>query len=379
MREIKYASIGKAVLIRMVGLQENYKDDQKLDRKKSGCFSCPHFGDSLKDHNCAACTACQKKVFFSPYINEQNRFGYQAPQSLCAMKLFLYLHFCSVTKSGAIEDISISSLAKRLNISQRNIHYCLKKLANDGYIVYGHNEEGPGHYSVFLTGYDDYFKEANVGGRGYIVFSAECFNELFQVESVNQMRLYLRMYINIDNRKTLPVSTETFLTDSRSAKEISRYFPAYFKQGKVIKLLEVNTPLFSFYETDGKIQYTLNKNYYGDLQKKEYYGYCLDSITSYIQDIGDNLKEYMDYKAPVRILPDALIRQAIKARSSGSTLFIGMNDNEAEDLASLATQYSYDEVKTKLDFLWANNSLSSLKGHYGEYIRCLLENRLYAA
>lgn len=132
MREIKYASIGKAVLIRMVGLQENYKDDQKLDRKKSGCFSCPHFGDSLKDHNCAACTACQKKVFFSPYINEQNRFGYQAPQSLCAMKLFLYLHFCSVTKSGAIEDISISSLAKRLNISQRNIHYCLKKLGCNG-------------------------------------------------------------------------------------------------------------------------------------------------------------------------------------------------------------------------------------------------------
>ena len=78
-------------------------------------------------------------------------------------------------------------------------------------------------------------KKRTEGGRGYIVFSAECFNELVQVESVNQMRLYLRMYLNIDNRKTLPVSTETFLTDSAAQRRSHDTFPLILQQGKGYK------------------------------------------------------------------------------------------------------------------------------------------------
>lgn len=379
MRETKYASIGKAVLIQMVGLQENYKDSEQLDRKKSGCFTCPHFGVSLKNPGCAACAACTSKSFSSRYINEKNRYGYQPPQTLCGMKLFLYLHFCSVTKAGAIADIYIPTLSDKLGISQRNIHYCLQRLENDGYLVYGRNDGGPGHYAVFLRCYEDYFKNANEGGRGYVTLSLECMDELCNVSSINQMRLYIRMYINIDDRKSLPFSIETFLTDSRSVKDLSRYFPSYFKQGKVINLLKRDTSLFSFCENSGQVSYTLNKDFYGDLQKRDYHDSCLISIQSYIQETNNDLKGYMDYNVSAIALPKELIQQAIKARGSGKPLFIGMEDNEAEDLASIATQYGYDIILEAIKILWAENPLPSLKGHYGEYIRHILENRLRAA
>lgn len=379
MRETRYASVGKAVLIRMIGLQENYKDTKMLDRKKSGCFSCPHFGESLKNPECSHCAACRSKTYSSSYINENNRYGYQPPQSLCAMKLFLYLHFCSVTGSGVIEDVSISALSEKIGISQRNIHYCLKHLERDEYIAYGRNGYGPGHYSVILKDYENYFKKANEGGRGYLTLSLDCLKKLLLSHSVNQMRLYLRLYVNIDDRKALPFTRETFLSDSRNTRELSRYFPAYFKQGKVLRLLDIKTDLFSFSEQDGQVSYTLRQEFFGDLSKQEYKNECYSSLKSYVEDANLQIKRYMAYEATADTIPKELIQQAIHARMSGSACFIGVEDHDLQDLAAIATQYGYDITFSTLKQLWASNPLASLKNHYGEYTRYLIEGQPNAA
>lgn len=379
MRETKYASIGKSVLIRMIGLQENHKDTKMLDRKKSGCFSCPHFGESLKDPECDHCAACGSKVYSSSYINENNRYGYQHPQSLCAIKLLLYLHFCSVTGAGVIEDVSISRLSEKIGISQRNIHYCLKRLERDGYIAYGRNGYGPGHYSVILKGYENYFKKASEGGRGYLTLSLDCLKKLLLSHSVNQMRLYLRLYVNIDDRKALPFTRETFLSDSRNTRELSRYFPAYFKQGKILKLLDIKTDLFSFSEQDGQVSYTLRQEYYGDLSKQEYRNECYLSLQSYVESANEQIRQFMGYEANASSLPEELVHQAIQARMSGSPCFIGIEDHDLDDLAAIATQYGYDTTLSTLKQLWASNPLASLKNHYGKFTRYLIEGQPIAA
>lgn len=379
MRETRFASLGKAVLIRMVGLQENYKEAKKLDRKKSGCFSCPHFEESLKNPECSACAACKTRIYSSTYINENNRYGYQHPQSLCSMKLFLYLHFCAVTKIGAIEDIYIPALSEKLEISQRNIHYCLDKLERDGYLAYGKNDEGPGHYCVLLKGYEEYFKKATEGGRGYVTLSLDCMKELLKAETINQMRLYLRLYVNIDDRKALPFSQETFLTDNKSARELSRYFPAYFKSGKVKKLINEQTKIFSFKEKDGQIRYTLRQDFYGELSKREYKEESYISIQSFIENTNEAIKDFMAYNSPASTLPPELMQQALKARGSGTAFYISIEEAELDDLSLLATQYGCEETLDTIKTLWADNPVASLAGHYGEYTRYLLEGKLCAA
>ncbi len=379
MLENNFASIGKSVLIHAIGIQDNYKISHELDRKASGCFSCPNLKASLKQPTCAKCSACPNRKFKDDaYVNEKNRYGYQPSLSMCSIKLFTYLHFF-VTGSGVIEDLQIREAAEKLHMSSRSIHNSLKYLQQNDYIVYQKNY--PGSYFVVLNQFEDYFKKANEGGRGYLIFSRDFFHDVIaKATTVNELRLSIRMYLNIDEKKYYPIQPYSYLTDSRKITDICRYFPHYVKPVHVRDMIRKISSVFTVRQDEGAVIYSLNQNYFGELQKNSYKDDCKVLLEEQLSSWNQVLETFFDRKSSITALPDHLVHHVVTAKVQNSKIHFHLSDKDMEDLLQLSVQYGYERMLIHLQtVLKKERSFSSLSGHYGEYVRISIEGSLCAA
>lgn len=52
-----------------------------------------------------------------------------------------------------------------------------------------------------LMEYKDYAKTAREGGRGYATFNKEFLDEIMQITDINQLRVFLRIALDLDTKK----------------------------------------------------------------------------------------------------------------------------------------------------------------------------------
>lgn len=232
---LPYASIGKVNIIPALGLARNISE---VDRKTSGCLSCPVYAAMLRgeavEEKCAAC-----KTKRTLYQNETTRYRYKDPLTKAELFVFLVLHLYGPSSTGVVTDVSAVRLAEECKIAPKTAYEALNGLIAKGYLHL--NKDIRGAYTALISDYESYFLPANKGGRGYSVLTKEIFDQLLTIKgSINALRYTLRSYLNIELDAAKHFDHD--LVHSESLKQALSYLPGYFRPYNLRRILKEELP-----------------------------------------------------------------------------------------------------------------------------------------
>lgn len=354
----EYARIGRAPLVKAVGLQQNhktYEEFTELDRVRSGCFACPNYRNidfeeympeetRIQAH--CQCDSCPNRVYKTvvkeKYVNEKNIFGYAPRLKAIAIKLLVLYHFMEPSEQGIIHGVSFSEIAETLNCTSRSIRNANETLQDYGYLYC--TSTGDHKYQIYIPDYKTYHLPANQGGRGYITMNKEFFNEIAQIKDLNQLRLSLRILLDVDTN----LDAETTPTVKHTYSSLRKYLPRYCKPGIIRNALKSMSALLQLTEKeDSTIRITLLDKFHGRRQRDN--------------SVDENVQKLKDFFKP--IIAEANSRNALELRGvkqnpyindfvrvhttpAGKTLHmpIGIQESDYTDLANLCITYPFELV-----------------------------------
>lgn len=372
----QYASIGKLALKNAIGLQKNrkeieYKTVSKLDEKASGCFECPIYSRKqiFKAHPesseyyaaCQACANCSHCIYSTvieervKYINEKNRFGtkigYSETLKTNGLKLFLVLHMMHPNRFGHIFNLSISGLKEILGCDRKTILANLEKLKEYQYIQYVASEKR-GCVNVIITGYESYFKPAQEGGRGYMVFSLELVKALLEIKDLTALRLFLHQLIDTDN-----YSDTAKQIQHRSYQELLGCLPGCYKPFHIRKALSSNhSPIFQLNVDDAKasVTFKLNPSYNAKKVKEELISDAKKLLIKYVDKLNDHFELINQQKAHSEDLLNEIYY--INGRPKQYVPY-SVSRSDLEETAKMAWQFSIHDILDAIDYIYIHFTL----------------------
>lgn len=401
MQLTKYGRIGKAPLIRAIGIQKNYKEieyikTQKVDYSASGCFACPNYKNieffeympsSVQTKAKCCCDTCPYKKYRTvyeekvKYINEKNMYGNTPRLKSIALKLFVIYHFMNPDEHGLVKGLSIKDLADKIGCTARSIHNANKALQEYGYIYYSKDGLSAYSYQILLKEYSSYFLSASEGGRGYATLNVECLEELIKLEDLNQLRIYLRSVLDVDTSKT---TTDSFIIENTYTK-LRRFLPSYCKPGVIKKALSHISKLFKTVYTDTAVYLSMPEHYHGRNQYIEAVNENIPRIKTYITELdslietaNDQILNHTPAKEEIKKLKEAHIEDTFTT-SLGKQLYASfhLKDSDYKDLGVLCATYGYDKVKECIPKVYKHYSIKETIQSIGALIRSFLQNEEY--
>lgn len=360
-----FARIGKGVITKLIGLQDNYieyytKEEPKRDEEKSGCFSCPVYQakcqmsefditDAYEYMECQ-CGGCSQAVFTDSYtvtkkyINEKNRFGYQQTLKSYPIKIFLILHFLGPDSHGLIMDVSIKELAGLAGCSAATVRAAVRKLSECGYIQVCESGSYDNHINVLITEYSDYHKTAEEGGRGYITMSSDMMGKLLGIKRLNTLRLNLKGILEVDSA-SLQTGGSEMASATATYKKLQGFLPKYCRRNVIISALKQDSSIFHFDYSDQAVTFNINpefsqRNMRDSMLKNE------ESVMrKYIENLNRTLlMAGMDYVRGADPLADAHL-SALRITEAEGYIPLQLADKDYKDLASMCVQFNRDIVR----------------------------------
>lgn len=333
----KFASIGKALLIRAVGIQENYIEEitGMIDVERSGCNDCIH--SFYPDSN--ACKDCPNKCYITKkvYVNEKNMYGQQSRLNANALKMLIYFHFLRPDTYGIIKNVSITGTADALNCTRRTVINNMKLLDKHGYIKYTQTYNG--NRNVLLLNYADAFKKAEEGGKGYVVFNDSFFKKIINLDKIVLLRIYLRNMVEIDGFNKDDRGLINMVT--KSYKSMKRSLPAYCTKKLLNSLLMDSTgsDIFHVKQSDDGFVFSLNRDYIAKRKRRELVKKYYEEISRFVHDLNEsalkkkdgrltNGEKFQDFFFDIPV-PELMI----------------LLEDEIHNLAQLAVYYELDVVE----------------------------------
>lgn len=278
-----FANIGKGVLIKALGIQQNHKI--VTQEKQTFTNTCLHCECYLLSNcgNCPSCPYYQTHQSYT-YVNEKNMYGYQERLSGNALKLFLYYHLSGPDKNGIIKHVSFSDAAEQLDCSVKTIKNNHDTLVEYGYIMSCSDPDDPKFVTIYLPEYKKYFASGKNGGHGYLTISDTLAKELFKIDNVNALRLTLRGVLNCDVQNNNKIV-------SRNYEELKRYLPRYFTRNLIQKALADN-PVLDIEMDDTQALFFLQEKYKGKETKTKVLKENEVQIQQYVTIINTYLSLY---------------------------------------------------------------------------------------
>ena len=361
-----YARIGKGVITKAIGLQENYIDvfevaESKLDEEKSGCAGCPVCSAKCRMREEGAeeaveileskCRECPQAVFTETYtekkkyINEKNQFGYQETLKSNSLKLLMVYHFLNPNACGLITDISIKGLAETVGCTAATVRASNRALSEYGYCYVCESGAYDGCISILLPEYKDYHKTAAEGGRGYITMSEGMVRRLLNMHGVNTLRLNLKGILEVDSSSSRSTEDPELASATATFKKLRGFLPDYCKRNVIIRALEQDSSIFSFSCSDKAVTFSINREF----AQKNVRSAMLENeeaeMKSYINTLNQTLfmagKSYIKGADP---LTDARLAD-FRIAAAGSYTLLALSEKDYKDLASMCIQYSRDNVR----------------------------------
>lgn len=379
-----YAKIGRAPLIQLLGLQNNYKKEvQQLDADASGCSCCPNSSvNQFIANGCvdsSFCNDCPHAVYKSKtvYVNEKNLYsrsfnttseslpyGTQPMFKAGAVRLYIALHFCGLnTSNGTAYDINIRELSEILSCEKKTICNNLELLSQYKYITYIPLDND--HATVHICGYKNIFSNASQGGRGYLVIHKDLLEQILSFKKTNELRLCLRLLneTTINNEKNGNHISRVKL----SYDDLRRFLPFYVKPYIIRDILPKLTPLFPDIKTGkreviavlsskfeaSRIQTEVHENF---IQITEY----INSVRSLLDDFNKSPNTADSRLSLYNIhLPGTHMTEESGSLGIEYDAFQNfyINNNDRNNLARLALEYSVGDV------------LLALSIYYNEYVQ----------
>lgn len=395
-----FARIGKGIITKSIGLQENYIEvfevaESKLDEEKSGCADCPVCSAKCQMRDLGAgeaveilkskCRECQQAVYTETYtekkkyINEKNQFGYQETLKSNAIKLLLAYHFLQPNAYGLVEDISIKGLAELVGCTAATIHACNKTLSEYGYCCVCESGRYDGCINIILTEYKNYHKTAAEGGRGYITMSSDMMRKILAMEGVNTLRLNLKGILEVDSSSCRSTEDPELASATATYKKLRGFLPDYCKRNVIIKALQKDSSIFSFDCNDKSVTFNINKKFAQKNVRSSMMQNEEAEMKSYIANLNQTLfmagKEYIKGADP---LADARLSSYHIAAASGYTL-LGLSEKDYKDLASMCIQYSRDMVQKAIITVYNDYTVHGTEiRNFGGIVRTIIRAMLSA-
>ena len=395
MKLSRYCRVGKAPMIRAIGIQSNYKEtyyteETVLDRAATGCYSCANYKNidfyeympeevqKMASDRCASCPYAVYKTItheHHKYINEKNMYGFAPRLKTAALKLLLVYHFMSPDKNGVIQDISFKEIAEYIGCTVRTVHNSNEKLQDYGYIYFSENGAG---YNIILPEYSTYALTADKGGRGYATLSRDFLDEIVKVTDLNQLRIFIRASLDAD---TIRNSIENVCVE-KDFSSLRRFLPDYCKPGIIKKALARSTKLYTATFTDSAVYLSINKMYHGrqnyENEATKYTAMFTEYLTSLRKSICRvNQAVLNDQSADqhdTAFLSGAGVCSRFKL-PSGKKLYADINfcKEDCRDLGILSTAYPVDAIKKCIGYIYEHYCYN-LKGFkFGALIRSILK------
>lgn len=360
-----FARIGKGVITKLIGLQDNYievyvKKEPQRDEERSGCHSCPvyqakcqmrEFGitGALEYMECQ-CGGCPQAVYTESYtetkkyINEKNRFGYQQTLKSCPIKIFLALHFLMPDHHGLLMDVSIKGLAELAGCSAATVKAAVRKLSECGYIQVCDSGNYDRHINVLLTEYRDYHKTAEEGGRGYITMSSGMVKKLLGIKGLNALRLNLKGILEVDSA-SLQAGDPEMSSATATYKKLQGFLPKYCKRNVIISALGQDSSIFRFDCSDRAVTFNINPEFAQRNMRGSMLGNEEAAMREYIESLNRTLlmagNEYVRGADP---LADARL-SALRITEAEGYAPLHLDAKDYKDLASMCVQFSRDAVQ----------------------------------
>lgn len=368
-------SIGKAVLYQMLGIQESYYTPAKIPSTCKGCpwieaalsNPSPTVISNLKVH-CSSCANYRTDIL--QYVSEKNKYGSKEKVCRNAISLFIMLHMYHPSQSGYINNLSIHTLAEKLNISERTIKNCLSVLSKKNYIFVDYMRNGL--FNVILLDYTKYFLRADKGGRGYIKISDMTITELFKIKSILAFRVILRQLLDGQDNDC-----------EKTYQQLRHTLPAYCKRNVIQKALTIyNNIIYSMKTASDTVHFSLlsiaNTNYI--IQKDK------DDNIQYFDSILKELDDFILSGKPVSDIPVSLNRfvcNPINETKISDPVLFQRNNTETllDDLAKLSIKYSRQTVLDALADTYRDKMCQkqSLIRDVGAYVLTIIKNNMKSA
>lgn len=395
-----FARIGKGVITKAIGLQENYiivdeKTGRKLDEQRSGCSECPvykikcmmrEYGmeDELKFLDCQ-CEGCSQAFFVEnyteskKYINEKNKFGYQQTLKTNPIKLLLAYHFMQPDSIGMVRDVSIKELAGLVGCTTETIRANNRILQDYGYISVCNSGLFANHINVMLMEYKDYHKTAEEGGTGYITMSVSMLDKILGIEGINPLRINLKGILEVDNASYRNTEDPELSSATATFKKLQGFLPSYCKRNVIIKAMQGNRSIIDFKYDSNIVTFKINPEF----AQKNMRGSMLADEEAKIKEYIANLNKTLGMAGEVYIsganpLADARLAGYRIAKADGY-IPLSLSDKDCRDLASMCIQYSRDTVQAAVIAAYNGYTLQGEKiNNFGGLVRTIIRSFLYA-
>lgn len=392
----KYARIGKAPIIKAIGVQKNhkklvYKERLELDVNASGCFSCPNYKyvdfkeympEKIQKICKDTCDKCPNAVYktvveeSTSYINEKNRYGYAPRLKAIAIKLLLVYHFFQPDDRGVVKDLSVKQLAELIGCTKRSVNNANSTLVKYGYISLSKIGWKPNTFSIQLTEYSTYALAANKGGRGYATFNKSCLMELLKIKDLNQLRIFLRTVLEIDTERT--DAKELFIKESYTSLRL--FLPMYCKPGIIRRAVSFVSGLFKVHCSDTEVMLTMKNSFHGrnqydreNSQNEKQFKELFNKIDGSMKLINEAIVNKQDL--PIKEI-NYLKQLGIKSSLTKDKKFyvpFNLKDQDYRDLGILATTFGYQEVKEYIGYVYENYTVLFKMECIGALLRTILK------
>lgn len=402
----KYARIGKAPLIKAIGVQRNHKEtyyteSQELDRTASGCFACPNYKNidfyeymppETRKMACECCQNCPHAVYRTvtqehiKYVNERNMYGNAPRLKAIALKLLVIYHFSSPDDRGFVRSLSPKELASYLGCTVRSIKNANLKLENYGYIMYC-SDGSKNRFHVILSEYSTYALSAKEGGRGYATFNRQFLDELVKLEDLNQLRVFLRAALDMDTNR----NPERELVQENNYSFLRSFLPRYCKPNIIRKALSAVSNIFQVVFEEDAVALKMNPECHGRRELEKNNKENTDIVRKYIEELDSVMKHAN--KAIMKKQPvsdhdlDALKQAGIQNRiGSIRKLYVPFNltEDDLKDLGCLGSTYTVNDVLKCVGYVYEQYCSKFKISSIGALIRTILkenssETKLFSA
>ena len=372
----RFAPIGKLLLKRAVGLQRNFKEIEyetvsKLDEQASGCFACPNY--SLKavfewhpeseqyQNACRICEGCASRVYKEElvekvtYVNEKSRYAGEPGHYICtlktnAIKLLLVLHMMHPNRWGHIMKLPVNKVKQILGCDRKTVCANLEKLKHYGYVDYVNNH---GLLNVVLNGYENYFKTAREGGRGFLTLSSALVEELLDIRELTTMRIFLQQLVEADDHGQVEQKVI-----KKSYQELLRGLPEYCKPTHIKKSLlqHQDNQIFDL-KIEDKVTFCLNKKFDAKQVKEALIRESREDLVSYVAQLNDKFEKINEGELqPEFCLPDIFHNR--KSVEKEYVPFV-ISATAFTDLAKMCWQFSIYEIMDTLNYVYVNYKLKN--------------------
>jgi len=393
-----FARIGKGVISKAIGLQENYtetyiKQGEKRDELRSGCYSCPVYQakcqlrdagleDEAEAIECR-CRECADAVYVpefeecKKYVNEKNMYGYQETLKSNPIKLLMAYHFMQPDAHGLICDVDIKELAGLVGCTVETIKNNNKMLADYGYIHVCSSGRYDGCINVILAEYKDYHKTAEEGGRGYFTMSSSMMGKILNLKGINTLRVNLKGLLLVDNASYRDMENPEMSTATATYKTLRGFMPDYCKRNVIINAMKQDDTIFSFNCCDKCVEFRINQEF----AQKNMRNVMMSEEEAKMKEFVGGLNGVLlmagkNYVHGINLDVDNCLSGYHIAEADGYAM-LPLCGKDYKDLAALCVQYNRDTVLEAVITAYNNYTLRGTAiRNFGGMVRTLIRSRL---